>query len=102
MSIKAAILEILNVRGALPSETAERMDTRNRATFYRVLSGATMDPRISTLVELCTVLAIGPTDLLILAGLYQGERARPSLVDVELRRAFSEIQQLDEDARQQC
>jgi hypothetical protein len=102
MSIRAAVLAILDARGSLPAEVADRLSTRNRATFYRVLSGGTMDPRVSTLLEMCNALAIGPSDLLQLAGLYGSETRQLRLIDVELRQAFSEIQQLDEDGKREC
>lgn len=102
MSIRAAILEILHSRASTPAEMAERMSTRNRATFYRVLSGDTADPRISTFIELCNALKIAPSDLLRLAGLYESDGSRLTVIDVELRHAFTEIQQLSESGKQDC
>jgi DNA-binding Xre family transcriptional regulator len=102
MSLRAAILGILDARSSLPAEMADRMGTRDRATFYRVASGETADPRVGTLLAICAALAIGPGDLLQLAGLYRQDEPRASIIDLELRRAFAEIQQLDEDARRDC
>jgi transcriptional regulator with XRE-family HTH domain len=102
MSIGAAVLEILDARGLLPAEIADRMSTRDGSTFYRVLSGETSDPRISTLLQICNALMVGPADLLELAGLYGSGTRQPRLIDVELRQAFAEIQQLDEDGKREC
>ena len=103
MSIGAAVLDVIEARGLRPAEVADRVGgTRNRATFYRVLSGETADPRVSTLLELCRALTISPSELLQLAGLYRDEGHPLTLIDVELRQAFGEIQQLDEDDRRVC
>ena len=103
MSIGAAVRDVIEARGLLPAEVADRLSgTRNRATFYRVLSGETSDPRVSTLLELCGALTISPGELLQLAGLYQIEAGPLKLIDVEVRQAFGEMQQLDEDDKQVC
>ena len=102
MSIRTALLAILDARGLLPAEVADRMSTRNRATFYRVLSGDTGDPRVSTVLAICDALALGPTDLLQLAELYESGTHQLSLIDLELRQAFAEIHELDEDGKREC
>jgi hypothetical protein len=102
MSIGTAILAILDARGVPPAVVADRISTRDGSTFYRVLSGETSDPRISTLLQICDALMIGPTDLLELAGLYGGGTRQLRLIDVELRQAFNETQQLDEDGKREC
>jgi len=103
MSIGTAVRDVIEARGQRPAEVADRLGgTRNRATFYRVLSGDTGDPRLSTLLEICRALTISPSDLLQLAGLYQTQGRPLTLSDIELRQAFGEIQQLDEDDRRVC
>jgi len=103
MSIGATVLDLIEARGLRPAEVADRViGTRNRATFYRVLSGATADPRVSTLLEICSALTICPSELLQLAGLYQNAGHPLKLIDVELGQAFGEIQQLDEDDKRVC
>ena len=102
MSIGTAVLAILDARGLLPAEIADRMSTRNRATLYRLLKGETTDPLVSTLLELCNALATSPSDLLELAGLYGSGTRRLTLIDVEMRQAFDEMQQLDEDGKREC
>jgi len=95
-------MAILEARGLRPAEIADRLSTKNRATFYRVRSGETNDPRTGTLVEICNALAIGPSELLQLAGLYGSETSRLRLIDLELRQAFAEAHQLDEDGKREC
>jgi len=103
MSIAAAVRDVIEARGLRPAEIADRLGgTRNRATFYRVLSGGTNDPRTSTLLEICRALTISPGELLQLAGLYQAQERPLKLIDIELRQAFGEIQQLEEDDRHVC
>ena len=102
MSIGKAIQAVIEARGLQPSEIADHLAGRIRATFYRILSGATGDPRLSTLVETCNALAISPRELLQLAGLL-AVRGRPvALIDVELRQAFGELQGLNEDDKRLC
>jgi transcriptional regulator with XRE-family HTH domain len=103
MSIGTAVRDVIEARGLRPAEIADRVGgTRNRATFYRVLSGETSDPRVSTLLEICSALTISPGELLQLAGLYQAQERPLKLIDIELRQAFGEIQQLDDDDRGVC
>ena len=103
MSIGAAVRDVIEARGLRPAEIADRLGgTRNRATFYRILSGDTNDPRLSTLLEICRALTISPGELLQLAGLYGNEGHPLKLIDIEMRQAFGEIQQLDDDGKQTC
>jgi transcriptional regulator with XRE-family HTH domain len=103
MSIGAATLDVIGARGLRPAEVADRLGgVRNRATFYRVLSGETADPRISTLLELCSALAITPEELLQLAELYRGGGHQLKLIDVQLRQALDETEPLDDDDKRLC
>src|SRR5204862_1987701 len=72
MSIGKAVRDLIEARGLRPAEVADRLGgKRNRATFYRLLSGETNDPRVSTLLEICGALTTSPSELLQLAGLLQ-------------------------------
>ena len=102
MSIGRAIRTVIEARGLQPSEVAAHRAGRNRATFYRILSGQTGDPRLSTLVEICNALAISPRELLQLAGLLECPERPVALIDVELRQAFGELQGLNDDDRRLC
>ncbi len=45
-SLSKALLSVMTARGMSATDIAEKMETgRNRATLYRILSGATQDPK---------------------------------------------------------
>ena len=103
MSIGKAVRELIEARGLRPAEVADRLGgKRNRATFYRLLSGETTDPRVSTLLEICYSLTTSPSELLQLAGLLHFQERSLKLIDVELRQAFGELQGLNEDDKRLC
>lgn len=103
MAIGKAVRDLIEARGLRPAEVADRLGgKRNRATFYRLLSGETNDPRVSTLLEICGALTTSPSELLQLAGLLQYQERSLKLIDVELRQAFGEMQQLDEEDKRLC
>ncbi len=76
LSLSQAILEIMHTRNITASQVANNMETgRNRATLYRILSGATQDPKVSTFVDICQALdvrhpnaAVVPTDSIAAQG----------------------------------
>ena len=103
MSIGKAVRDLIEARGLRPAEVADRLGgKRNRATFYRLLSGETNDPRVSTLLEICSSLTTSPSELLQLAGLLTYQERSLKLIDVELRQAFGEMQQLEDDDKRLC
>ena len=103
MSIGKAVRDLIEARGLRPAEVADRLGgKRNRATFYRLLSGETNDPRVSTLLEICSSLTTSPSELLQLAGLLTYQERSLKLIDVELRQAFGEMQQLEEEDKRLC
>jgi len=101
MSLSEAIKQTMNARDLSTAEVARRLgEGCDRATFYRLLSGATTEPRLGTLVGLCEVLEISPTELLQLAGLWPQRDRAADAQDVRLRRAFARVQCLPhEDKR---
>ena len=103
MAIGKAVRDLIEARGLRPAEVADRLGgKRNRATFYRLLSGETNDPRVSTLLEICSSLTTSPSELLQLAGLLHYQERSLKLIDVELRQAFGELQGLNEDDKRLC
>ncbi len=103
MAIGKAVRDLIEARGLRPAEVADRLGgKRNRATFYRLLSGETNDPRVSTLLEICSSLTTSPSELLQLAGLLTYQERSLKLIDVELRQAFGEMQQLEDDDKRLC
>jgi transcriptional regulator with XRE-family HTH domain len=103
MAIGKAVRDLIEARGLRPAEVADRLGgKRNRATFYRLLSGETNDPRVSTLLEICHSLTTSPSELLQLAGMLHFQERSLKLIDVELRQAFGELQSLNEDDKRLC
>jgi len=102
MSLARAIRQTLDVRWLTTAEVARRLEgEQDRATFYRMVNGATKEPRLGTLVRLCIALETTPSELLELAGVWSPDtpgRAGPD--DLRLRRAFAEIGALPLDGKQ--
>jgi DNA-binding Xre family transcriptional regulator len=95
MSLRDAIARLAEIRGMKTPEVTDSVaGTRNRATLYRILSGATTDPRTSTMLELCRTLHTDPGELLGLAGLLRPRSGKPTLLDVAQRQAFRELREL--------
>lgn len=93
MSLADAITQTMEARGLRASEVAHRLGAEyDLATFYRMLNGSTTEPRLPTLVALCQVLEIDPSDLLDLAGVWPRRAVDAS--DLQLRQLFARIQAL--------
>jgi transcriptional regulator with XRE-family HTH domain len=101
MSLAEAIKQTMNARRLHTAEVARRLgEGYDRATFYRLLNGATTEPRLGTLLGLCRVLEVSPTELLQLAGLWPYIERPVDVLDVRLRDAFAQLQSLPvEDKR---
>jgi transcriptional regulator with XRE-family HTH domain len=101
MSLAEAIKQTMNARRLHTAEVARRLgEGYDRATFYRLLNGATTEPRLGTLLGLCRVLEVSPTELLQLAGLWPYIERPVDVLDVRLRDAFAQLQALPlEDKR---
>jgi len=90
MSLSEAIKQTMNARDLSTAEVARGLGKGcDRATFYRLLNGATTEPRLGTLVGLCDVLEISPTELLQLAGLWPQRGRAADAQGVRLRRLSS-------------
>jgi transcriptional regulator with XRE-family HTH domain len=95
MSLSEAIKQTMNARDLPTAEVARRLgEGYDRATFYRLLNGATTEPRLGTLVGLCEVLDISPTELLQLSGLWPHRDRLADALDLRLRSAFARLQSL--------
>ncbi len=103
MSLADAIKKTMNARELPTAEVARRLgEGYDRATFYRLLNGATTEPRLGTLVGLCEVLDISPTELLQLAGLWPHRDRLADALDLRLRGAFSRLQALPNDEKRRA
>ncbi len=102
MSLAHAIAQTMQAHRLTSAQVAERLgETQDRATFYRLLSGATKEPRLGTLIPLCSALETTPSELLELAEVWSPEmpgRAGPD--DLRLRQAFGQISALPANGKQ--
>ena len=101
MALAEAVKEIMDARGLRTADVARRLgEGYDRATFYRILNGATTEPRLGTLVGLCRVLEVSPTELLQLAELWPHRERPVDTLDLQLRNAFAQLRLLPfEDKR---
>ncbi len=103
MSLSEAVRGAIEVRGLRVAEVAARFgEGRHRVSFYRVLSGATANPGLGTLLELCKVLMISPSELLHAAGLLGRRELSLEPIDLELRRAYDDLQGLSDEDKRLC
>jgi len=103
MSLADAIKQTMNARDLPTAEVARRLgEGYDRATFYRLLNGATTEPRLGTLVGLCEVLDVSPTELLQLAGLWPYRDRLADALDLRLRGAFAQLQLLPTDEKRRA
>ncbi len=102
MSLAHAIAQTVQAHGLKTAQVAERLgETQDRATFYRLVNGATREPRLGTLVQLCIALDTTPSELLELAGVWSPDtpgRAGPD--DLRLRQAFGQLRTLSAGGKQ--
>ena len=63
-TIADRIQRAMAARGVQPRELAMALGQRHWSTAYRVMSGATADSLISTIVDICKVLEVSPDELL--------------------------------------
>jgi len=102
MSLAHAIKQTMQAHDLTTAQVATRLGMeQDRATFYRMVNGATTEPRLGTLVQLCVALETTPSELLELAEVWSPVtpgRAGPD--DLRLRHAFAEIGALPMDGKQ--
>ena len=103
MSLSEAVRGVIDARGLRVAQVAARFTKgRHRNMFYRVLSGPTTDPPVSTLLELCKVLAIDPSELFHAVGLLGRRERSLEPIDLELRQAYADLQGLSDDDKRLC
>ncbi|ACZ41783.1 helix-turn-helix domain protein [Thermobaculum terrenum ATCC BAA-798] len=99
-SLSKAINDIMRTRGMTATQVAANMKSgRNRATLYRILSGATQDPKISTFIDICQALEVSPIEVLQLAGMADHKPRDTDLLDIRMRQIFRRIQNLPYNLR---
>lgn len=106
VSLGEAISQISEARGLTSRDWGTKVGQDwDRAKFYRcyrLVTGLTTDPRISSVVAICESLGITVTELFQLAGLLPNVERSTTLVDVELRQMFRVIQELDDADKRLC
>jgi len=102
MSLANAIKQTMQAHDLTTARVAERINVmQDRATFYRMVNGATKEPCLGTLIPLCIVLETTPSELLELAAVWSPDtpgRAGPA--DLRLRQAFRQMGALPLDGKQ--
>ena len=94
-TLSGAILAVMRTRKMSATQVASRMQSgRNRATLYRILSGATQDPKVSTFVDICQALDVSPIEVLQLAALVPHTPRDTDLLDIRMRQIFRRVQAL--------
>ena len=101
MSLAHAIAQTMQAHGLKSAKVAERFSAnQDRATFYRLVTGATTEPRLGTVVQLCSALETTPSELLALAGVWSPDvPSRTGPDDLRLRQAFTRLRALPPDGR---
>ncbi len=102
MSLANAITQTMQAHGLKTAQVAEHLGMeQDRATFYRMVNGATKEPRLGTLVQLCIALETSPSELLELAEVWSPDTpgyAGPN--DLRLRQAFGQMRALPTEGKQ--
>jgi len=102
MSLAQAITHTMQAHGLKAAHVAERLgETQDRATFYRLVNGATTAPRLGTFVQLCIALDTSPSELLELAEVWSPDTpGRVGPDDLRLRQAFGQARALPQAGKQ--
>lgn len=94
-ALSGAILAIMRTRKMTATQVASQMVSgRNRATLYRILSGSTQDPKVSTFVDICQALDVSPIEVLQLARMVPHQPREGDLLDIRMRQIFRRVQNL--------
>ncbi len=101
MPLSSAIQSIMRAKGLRNAELLGNPERhRDRTTMYRLLNGETEDPKVSTLVEVCSGLGVTPNELLELSGNWAATKRSSAPSDIGLRAVFSRIQALPEPRKE--
>jgi hypothetical protein len=101
MSLNEAIHSVMRAKGITNSNLLGNPDRqRDRTTMYRLLNGDTADPKVSTLIEVCTGLNVTPNEILELSGTWVPRKRSTDPTDIGLRTVFSRVQSLPDDRKE--
>lgn len=95
MALAEAVRNAMAAKGLIRRQLLERVQRESsRWAVYRILSGKSADPRLSTVLVLCQALDISPTELIQMAGFVPHIDRRTTSLDVRLRQTFAAAQAL--------
>jgi len=101
MALAEAVRSAMAAKGLIRRELLERVTRESsRWAIYRILSGKSSDPRLSTVLVLCQALDISPTELIQMAGFAPHVDRRNASLDLRMRQAFSSAQALPDGIRE--
>ncbi len=90
LRLSERIRQVLQDRGMANRAFITGLGERHFGTGYRLLAGRTVDPWISTVLEVCQALAIDPDELLLVSR---------TPLDPELEALLDQVRRLDEEDR---
>lgn len=100
MSLAEGLARVMASRGLTTRDVLQRLgQQRDRATFYRLLSGQTENPRLDTLLSLCTAMDTSPNELLDQAEVFPQRPRSADPYDLRLRIAFRRLQALPPETK---
>jgi DNA-binding Xre family transcriptional regulator len=88
LQLRGRIGQVLHERGMTNRDLIAGLGERHVGTGYRLLSGMTRDPRVSTVLEVCQALAVDPDELL---------HVSRAPLDSELEMLLAQVRRLDEE-----
>jgi transcriptional regulator with XRE-family HTH domain len=100
MSLAEGLTRVMASRGLTTRDVLTRLgDQRDRATVYRLLAGQTENPRLDTLLSLCTAMETSPNELLDQAEVFPQRPRSADTYDLRLRLAFRRLQSLPAESK---
>jgi transcriptional regulator with XRE-family HTH domain len=90
LRLSERIRQVLQERGMANRALITGLGERHFGTGYRLLAGRTVDPWISTVLEVCQALAVDPDELL---------HVSRAPLDPELEILLDQVRRLDEEDR---
>lgn len=96
MALSEAMTTVMQAKRITRAELMDRLpDPTSRWAVYRVLSGQSRDPRLSTIVSICHALSVEPNRLMQLSGYYDGLDRGDLLITSKLHALLSAAESLD-------
>jgi len=98
VSLADGVERLMLARGLTRRQVMKRLpDPTTRWAVYRLLLKRSVDPRLSTILAICTALGVSPTELAQAAGLHQREERSELASRLRLRAAFRQLLEMEPD-----